>query len=135
MAAMVFTSTYIALNATDLSAYCKKAELVVEVDEQETTNFASSGWKAYTGGLKAGTLAITANDSFTTGEIDAIMWPLLGTVVAFEVRPTSASVGVSNPKWTGSVLITSHKAGGDVGALAEKDYSFPTSGAVTRATS
>ena len=135
MAVMALTSEYVSLSGTDLSAWVKKGELTVDVNEVDVTAFGDSGWKAVVGGLKSGSLAITANDDFAASQIDAILWPLLGTKVAFEVRPTSAAVGASNPKYTGTVLISGHKVGGSVGNAAEKDHTFPTSGAVTRATS
>lgn len=134
MAVLVLTSTYLSLNATDLSSYAKKIELAVDVEQLDATDFASGGWKENVGGLKAGTVSFDANDDVAASALDSIMWPLLGTVVAFEVRMTSAVVGTSNPKWTGSVLITGHNVGGDVGALGEKSFSLPTSGVVTRAT-
>lgn len=134
MAVLVLTSTYLSLNASDLSAYAKKIELTVDSEQLDATDFASGGWKESVGGLKSGTVSFDANDDVAAAALDAIMWPLLGTVVAFEVRMTSAVVGTSNPKWTGSVLITGHNVGGDVGALAQKSYSLPTSGVVTRAT-
>lgn len=135
MTAMVLTAQYLTINGQDWKTYAKKSELTVEVDEQDVTTFASAGWKEVTGGLKSGTLAITLNDDVTASSIDSLLWPLLGTVVAFESRLTQAAVGASNPKYTGSVLINSTTFGGDVGSVAEKDLSFPTSGAVTRATS
>lgn len=134
MAVLVLTSTYLSLNATDVSAYAKKIELTVDAEQLDSTDFASGGWKEAVGGLKSGTVSFDANDDVAASAIDSIMWPLLGTVVAFEVRMTSAVVGTSNPKWTGSVLITGHSVGGDVGSLAQKSYSLPTTGVVTRAT-
>jgi hypothetical protein len=44
-------------------------------------------------------------------------------------------VGASNPKYTGSVLITQASIGGAVGELAMKSLTFPVTGAVTRAVS
>jgi hypothetical protein len=135
MAFMVLTSEYLALNSTDLSAYCNKAELTVEVDEKDVTTYASSGWKQVIGGLKSGGLSIEFKQDFASSALDSILWPLFGTVVTFEVRPTSAVVGTSNPKWTGSVLIKELKPiQGGVGDEASMSVSFPTSGAVTRAT-
>ena len=134
MAVMCLTAEYISLNASDLKTYCKKAVLTVDVADEEVTTFNSAGWKEVIGGLKSGTLALTFNDDFAASAFDSILWPLLGTVVAFEIRPTQSAVGTSNPKWTGSVLITGSSAGGEVGKVAEKDLTFPTSGAVTRAT-
>lgn len=134
MAAMVLTAEYCTINASDIKAFSKKVELTVEVADEEVTNFNSAGWKEVLGGIKSGTLAITLNDDVAASQIDSIIWPLLGTVVAFEVRATQAAVGTSNPKYTGNVLINSTKLGGEVGSVAEKDFSFPTSGAVARAT-
>lgn len=134
MAFMVLTSEYVSLNASDLSAYANKAELSVEVDEKDVTTYASAGWKQVIGGLKSGTLAIEFKQDFAAAALDSILWPLFGTVVAFEVRPTSAVAGASNPKWTGSVLIKELKPiSGGVGDEASQSVSFPTSGAVTRA--
>lgn len=135
MAVMCLTAMYTSLNATDISAWAKKSELTVDVDEVDVTAFGSAGWKAFIGGLKSAELAVTANDDFAASQLDSILWPLLGTVVAFEVRSSSAAVGTSNPKFTGSVLVTGHKVGGSVGDAAEKDITLRVTGAVTRATS
>lgn len=135
MAFMVLTTEYVALNATDLSDYAVKAELSVEVDEKDVTTYGSAGWKEVIGGLKSGTLAIEFKQDFAAAALDSILWPLFGTVTTFEVRPTSAAVGTSNPKWTGSVLVKELKPiSGGVGDEASQSVSFPTSGTVTRAT-
>ncbi|MER5882718.1 hypothetical protein ABT160_02700 [Streptomyces sp. NPDC001941] len=136
MPKMVLTSEFVSLNGTDLSEYTRKAELSVEVEEKDVTTYASAGWKETLGGLKGGELGLEFLQDFAATRLDSIMWPLFGTVVTFEVRPTSAAVGTSNPKWTGSVLIKEWKPiEGGVGDEATAGVSFPTSGAVTRATS
>jgi hypothetical protein len=121
------------LNAGDLSAHIKSSTLTVDVNPLDTTDFASLGWTEAIGGLKSGTLVINFQDDVVAASIDSILWPLLGTVVTFEVRATSAVVGASNPKYTGSVLINQASIGGAVGELAMKNLSFPTTGTVTRA--
>jgi hypothetical protein len=133
MAVMALTTEYTSINAVDESANIKSSTLTIDVNPLDTTDFASAGWTEVIGGLKSGTLAIEFQDDVAAAAIDSKLWALLGTVVAFEVRLTSAAVGTSNPKWTGSVLITSHSVGGAVGDLATKSLSFPTTGAVTRA--
>lgn len=133
MAVFALTSEYTALNGTDRSADIKSSVLTVDAAQLDTTDFASAGWVEVIGGLKSGNLQINFQDDAANSAIDDILWGLLGTVVTFEVRPTSASVGVNNPKYTGSVLITSTSIGGAVGELAMKSLTFPTSGAVTRA--
>lgn len=134
MPKMVLTSEYLSIAGTDLSAYTKKAEVAVEVDEKDVTTYASLGWKELLGGIKSGELACDFITDFAAAALDSILWPLFGTIVAFEVRPTSAAAGASNPKWTGNVLIKELKPiSGSVGDEATQSVTFPTSGAVTRA--
>ncbi|WP_432116628.1 hypothetical protein [Streptomyces sp. S1] len=136
MPVMVLTSEYVSLNGIDLSEYARKAELAVEVEEKDVTTYSSAGWKVVIGGLKSGGLDCEFLNDFASTRIDSIMWPLLGAVVPFEVRPTNAAVGVSNPKYTGNVLIKEWKPiEGSVGDEASSSASFPTSGPVLRATS
>ena len=135
MPKMVLLAEYISINSNDLSAYTKKAELSVEVEQKDVTTYTSLGWKEVIGGLKSGELGCEFLQDFAATKLDAIMWPLLGTVVPFEVRPDQAAVGTSNPKWTGSILISGwNPITGSVGDEATVSLSFPTSGAVTRAT-
>lgn len=135
MAVLVLTNGYVSIGGNDLSAYATKLELDFEGDEVETTAFSSGGWKSFVGGLKAGSVSITFNDDYAAGLLDAILWPLFNTVAAFEFRPVNTTVGTSNPKWTGSLLISKMPAIiGSVGDLAEKDVQWPTTSTVTRAT-
>jgi hypothetical protein len=67
--------------------------------------------------------------------VDVTLWPLLGTVTTFEIRPTSGARSATNPAYTGSVLISKHGLGGQLGALAPLSVTYPTSGTVSRQTS
>jgi len=136
VAAFVLTDAYIALNGSDRSAHIKQVALNVETAEQDVTDFADAGWTVPIAGLKSGSLALTFNQDVAASAIDSIMWPLLGTTVTFEVRATNAAVGASNPKYTGSILVTSwNPITGSVGDVAEVSVTYPVSGYVTRATS
>lgn len=136
MPKMVLLAEYLSINSNVLNTFTKKAELTVEVEEKDITNYASLGWKEVIGGLKSGELGCEFLQDFAATQLDAIMWPLLGTVVPFEVRADQAAVGVSNPKYTGSILIKGwNPITGSVGDEATVSMGFPTSGAVTRATS
>lgn len=135
MAKMVLLSEFISIDGNDLSTYCNKAELQIEVEAKDVTTFGSAGAKEFIGGLKSGTLALEFKQDYAASQLDSIMWPLLGTVVNFVVRPTSAAVGTGNPEYTGSVLITGHNPiQGGVGDEASMSLSFPTTGAISRAT-
>lgn len=133
---MVLTAAYLSLNAGDLSSYTFKVELNVEVEDKDVTTFASLGWKEVRGGLKSAGLAISWKNDITAAALDSILWPLLGTNVAFEVRGINTAVSTSNPKYTGTVLIkTLSPIAGTVGDVNEQSVTYPTSGVVTRATS
>ncbi|MEV6546429.1 phage tail tube protein [Streptomyces sp. NPDC051665] len=133
---MVLLAEYLSINSNVLNAFTKKAELSIEVEEKDVTNYASLGWKEVIGGLKSGELGCEFLQDFAASQLDALMWPLLGTVVPFEVRPDQGAASVSNPKWTGSILINGwNPITGSVGDEATVSMGFPTSGAVTRATS
>lgn len=135
MAKMVLLAQYLSINGTDLKAYTKKAELSVEVEDKDVTNYASLGWKEVLGGLKSAELAVEFLQDFAASQLDSIMWPLLGTVVAFEVRADQGVASTSNPKYTGNILIKGwNPIEGSVGDEATVGLTFPTSGAVTRAT-
>ncbi|MFD5217463.1 hypothetical protein ACFWMH_07320 [Streptomyces tendae] len=135
MPKMVLTAEYLSINSNDLSEYTRKAEVTVEVEEKDVTNYKSLGWKEVIGGLKSGTLACEFLQDFAATKLDAIMWPLLGTVVPFEVRADQAAVGTSNPAYKGNVLISGWSpVTGQVGDEATVGQDFTTSGAVTRST-
>jgi predicted secreted protein len=134
MAVLAFTNPYVALSGTERSTYVRAVTLNVEVESLETTVGSSAGYRSHIGGLKEGTLEIEFNNDFADSAIDDIVWGLLGTVVSFEVRPVNTTVGTSNPRYSGSVLISSWTPVGQaVGELVTTSVSWPTSGTVTRA--
>ena len=135
MAVYMITSEYLALSSTDYSTHVKSAVLTVDANQLDSTDMASGGWVEAEPGMKSGQLAITWQDDAAAASIDSVLWSLFATKPTFELRPTSASVGVNNPKYTGSVLCTNTSIGGGVGDLAAKSTTWPTSGTVTRATS
>lgn len=135
MAKFVLTSEFISIASNDLSAFGVSGELSLESEAKEVTNYGSGGWKEFLGGLKSGSLKLKMLQDVAASQIDSIMFPLLGTVVTFAVRATSAAVGTSNPQYSGSVLINAwNPIEGSVGDEATVSVTYPTSGAVARAT-
>jgi hypothetical protein len=123
------------LNSVDLSDHVSSVTLEITADEIVTTAMGDT-FQSRTGGLKDGTLSIEFQQDFASSEVDATLFPLLGTTTAFVVKPTSGSVSSTNPSYTGSVLVNSHSpVANGVGELATMSVSFPTSGTITRATS
>lgn len=131
----VLFDAYISINSNVVSDHGNKIEIAATVVDLDSTAFGQQ-WQNRVGGLKDGLISIDFLNDFTAAQLDSIFWPLLGTVVPFEVRPTSAARAVTNPAWTGSILINAWKPlSGKVGDLASTSVSYPTSGLVTRATS
>lgn len=132
MAVFALTAQVVTVNSVDYSDHLKSATLAVDAAQLDTTDFASAGWTEMIGGLKSGTLALNFNDDVADDDVDEELWALLGTVVAFTLKPVAGTTGTSNPEYQGNVLITSTSIGGDVGALAEKSLTWPITGAITR---
>ncbi len=136
MAKFVLFAEYVNINANDLSANGASGELAVEVADEDATTFGSGGWEEKLGGLKKASLKVKFKQDMAAAAIDSIIWPLLGTVVTFEIRATQSARSTSNPAYTGNLLISKWTPiGGDVGKIAEVDVDWPTSGAVARQTS
>lgn len=135
MAKQVLLQSFVSIGGTDLSSYCSKIELTVEVEEKDVTTFGSAGWHENLGGIKSGSLALTFKQDVAAGLIDSIMWPLLGTLAAFETRLNNSAVGTSNPRYTGNALVRQwNPISGSVGDVAEVSVTYPTSGVVLRQT-
>jgi len=134
MAKFVLKATQVTVNAVNLSDWCSSATLEFEVEDQDATTFGSEGWSEVLGGLKSGTLSLTFKQDFAAGAVDATLWPLLGEVTTFSLKATDAATSATNPVYSGSVMVAGYSpVAGDVGAIAEMEVEFPTSGPITRA--
>jgi hypothetical protein len=135
LAKFVLTDASVTLNSVDLSDHVASVTLDITADEIMTTAMGET-FPSRTGGLKTGTLSIDFQQDFAASEVDATLWPLLGSTTAFVVKPTSDAVSSTNPSYSGSVLVNQHiPVANAVGELATMSVSFPTSGTITRATS
>lgn len=131
----VLFDAYISIASNVISDHANKVEIPITAAEEDTTAFGAT-WKSRIGGLKDASLAVDLYQDFSAANLDSIFWPLIGTVVAFEIRPTSGARAATNPAYTGSIFIKEWKPiFGGVGKLAMVSVSFPTSGAVLRQTS
>lgn len=136
MAVYALTAMYVNISSNDLTDHIKSATLALEGTALDSTAMGDS-WVENTMGLKSGTLTIEILDDAAASNVDSIIWGAFntGTSVTFEVRPTNAAVGAGNPKYTGSILPTQYNLGGTLNEMATKSLTFPTTGAVSRATS
>lgn len=134
MPLMVLTTSVLTINANSMAQWNSKMEVTAEVEEKDVTVFTSLGWKEVLGGIKSGNVALTVKNDFAASALDSIMWPLFGTVVPWTAKASSAAVSSSNPLYSGSLLVKQWTPiTGSPGDVNEASYTYPTSGAITRA--
>lgn len=138
MAKQVVKVGSVKLGGNDYSAQIANASINIDIETGDTTNFAGDGWKEFAPGLKGATLELEFKKDADMSGLDAAVWTAIngaGTL-SFEAKLSSASTSAANPKWTGTVLITSWSVGpGQLGQVFGGSASWTITGAVTRATS
>jgi len=134
MAKFVATDYKITLNGTDFSDHLAACTMDITSEEQDTTSFGRT-FRTRIGGLKDGSVSLDFHQDFGAASVDATLFPLLGSAVAFTIKPTSGTVSATNPTYSGTALVTQYQPfASSVGDLATLSVSWALSGAVTRAT-
>lgn len=139
MAKKVIKAAYLALGGTDYSAYLESAELTLDADAADVTTMGSGGVKEFLQGLRSGKLSASFKLDADLSGLDAALYSAYNhattNTLTFELRADSASVGSTNPKWTGTLLVNSYAPVVKLGEVSMRSIDFQTTGAVTRATS
>lgn len=135
MAVLALTNEYVLFNAVNVSDHTTSGVVTANADALDSTAMGDP-WRENTGGLKAGTFALTLHDDFAGGSIDATIWAAFdaNVAVAVAVRPVNTTIAATNPEYQFNVLPNQWTMGGQVGTLAGKQLSFPLTGAITRDT-
>lgn len=131
MAKFVWRDAYIAINGTALSDHCSSLTIDDHGDEIDFTSFSSAGYREIGQGLKDATVTATFFSDFAASSVHAILQPLYtsGGTFGIELRPTSATVSSTNPKYTMTGRLFSYAGmGGGVGDAANFDVSFRNAG-------
>jgi hypothetical protein len=133
MAVLALTNAYISVNSVILSDHANTVTLNYEIDSVETTAFGSSG-HTFTGGLQNNSLDITFMQDFATSNVEATIYPLVGTTTTVIIKPNGSTTGATNPAYTltGTFLAAHTPVQGGVGELATTSLTF-TGGALTKA--
>ncbi len=136
MAVYVATNYNIKVNGTDLSNRIAAVTYDISVAEQEVTAFGDT-FVQRIGGLKDASISIDWHQDFaTSGGVDSVIFPLLGSNATVVVIPNGTAVSSSNPSFTGIFLVTEYSPlASSIGDLATFSTSWPlASGTVTRGT-
>lgn len=133
MAVLVLTDAVITVNSVALSDHANSITLNYEIDSVETTAFGSTGHK-FTGGLQNNSLDIEFMQDFAVSNVEATIYPLVGTTTTVTVKATSSATSATNPIYTltGTFLAAHTPVGAAVGELAMTSLSF-TGGVLTKA--
>ena len=143
MAVIVVTDVSVEIGGVDLSDHIASISLASNADAVETTAFGTSGARSRVGGLKDNSITIDFHQDFAASEVEATIYPLIGTLVDVVVKPTSGAISATNPAYkmddtagAGQVLVTEWTpVNGAVGELATASVTWPVSGAILKVTS
>ncbi len=135
MAQIVLTDASITINSVDLSNRANQVTINYEKEAVETTSFGDSGRK-YSAGLQNITVDIELMQDFAASNVEATVFPLVGTSTTLVIKPTSSAVSATNPSYTvATTYLAAHTpVNGTVGELATTSLSFQ-GGTLTKATS
>jgi len=134
MAIFVLTDAVITVNSVALSSYSNSVALNYEIDSVESTAFGSTGHK-FVGGLQNNSIDVEFQQDFASSQVEATIYPLVGTQTTVVIKATSAAVSATNPEYTlTNCFLAAHTpVGTAVGELASTSLSF-TGGVLTKAT-
>jgi hypothetical protein len=135
MAVLALTNAYVSVNSVVLSDHATSVTVNYEVDSVEVTAFGSGG-HTFTGGLQNNSIDVEFNQDFATSNVEATIYPLVGTTTTVIIKPNGATTGATNPSYTitGAYLAASNPVAGAVGELAKMSLTF-TGGTIAKATS
>jgi len=132
--AIVVTNAVVTIGAVDLSSHITKVTLSTSVNELETTTFGNTAVRRVAG-LRDSTVAIDFNQDFAASQVEATLYPLIGSTAQIIVKPNGTATTATNPSYTFNALITEWMPlDAQVGELATASVTFPIDGNITKAT-
>ena len=135
MARIVLTNALVTINAVDLSDLVASVTLNSSIDVVETTAFSSTAARTRIGGLADNSISLEFHQDYASGEVEATIYPLIGTVTTVTVKPVNTTTSASNPLYTASALVSEWTPlNGAVGELATASVTWPISGVITKTT-
>jgi len=133
MAVLVLTNAFITINSVNLSDHVASVTLTTNDDVVETTAFGSTA-RTRIAGLGDNSVAIEFHQDYAASNVEATVYPLLGTTTSVVVKPNGATTAATNPSYTFTALVSEWTPlNGAVGELATASVTWPISGEVTKA--
>lgn len=135
MARIVLTDAKITINGVNLSDHITSVSLSTSDDVVDTSAFGTGGARTRVAGLADNSVTLEFAQDYAAANVEATIYPLLGTLTTVVVTPTSATGGTAtNPSYTFSALVSEWQPlSGAVGELATASVTWPISGVITKA--
>lgn len=125
MAQIVLKDVSVSINSVDLAAKATNVTINYEKEAIEITGFGDNARK-FTSGLDNISASVTLNQDFSASNVEATIFPIVGTTTTVVFKPTSAAVGATNPSYTltGTYLAAHTPINGAVGELSTSELTF-----------
>jgi hypothetical protein len=134
MARIVLTNAKITINSVNLSDHIASVTLNTSSDVVDTTGFSSTAARSRVAGLADNSVTLEFHQDFATSNVEATVYPLIGTTTTVVVTPVDTTVSGTNPSYTFTALVAEWQPlSGAVGELATASVTWPISGAITKA--
>jgi hypothetical protein len=135
MPKLVLTNPQITIAGVDLSNSISSVTLDTKYDIVETTAFGDTA-KKRVAGLADNSISLEFFQDFAASNVEATIYPILGTATTVVIKPVSTTTGSTNPSYTVSAVVSEWQPlKGGIGQLATASVTWPVSGAITKATS
>jgi hypothetical protein len=134
MARLVLTNAKVTINSVNLSDHIASITLSTSSDVVDTTGFSSTAARARVAGLADNSVTLEFHQDYATSNVEATIYPLIGTTTSVVVTPVDTTVSGTNPSYTFTALVAEWQPlSGAVGELATASVTWPISGAITKA--
>ena len=134
MAQIVLKDVSVSINSVDLASRATNVTINYEKEAVEITAFGDNNRK-FTDGLGNISATVTLNQDFAAANVEATVYPLVGTTTTVVFKPTSGAVSATNPSYTitGAYLASHTPINGGVGELGTTELTFQ-GGSLAKAT-
>lgn len=135
MAHLVSTNAFVTINGVDLSDHVKSVKSNYSAEMLDNTTMGDTTRKRL-GGLKDWEFDFEMLNDYAASEVDATLFPLVGTTFTIEVRPVNASRSATNPGYTGTGILENYPImDGSIGEVAPASFKVLAAGTLSRSTS
>lgn len=134
----VLTDPFVSIGGTDLSDHVQSVTLNYSADTPEATASGDDTHVMIGGGLKSWSMDITFYQDYAASSVEDTLFSLVGAEASIEVRPSQASVGTTNPSYTGTGVLESLPvidADVTAGNTHQASATFQPASSLSRATS